>query len=103
MLPLVFVNALHLDVEEAFRIDYDSGPLLDNSRQCLFIRKLHPAPVPVEFRIIGEFLQAPELFQIFNPARTDFVSDKPAQSGVAQGQKPPGSNTVRHIDELLRP
>ena len=61
MLPFVFVNALYLNVEETCRIDRDPGPLLDNSRQSLFIRKLHPAPIPVEFWIFSEILQAPEL------------------------------------------
>jgi hypothetical protein len=54
MLPLVFVDALHLHVEERLWFDRDACAFGDERGEPLLGGNLYGAPLPLELRVVGE-------------------------------------------------
>ena len=57
MLALVFMNALHLDIEHRLRIDFDSKCLLDVGSKIELAGKLDLTPALTKGGIVGEYFQ----------------------------------------------
>ncbi len=76
MLALVFVNALHLDVEERVGRDRDAGALRDERGEPVFVRELHLAPLLLELSVVRERLQFAEPGEILQPPVADAFRDQ---------------------------
>ena len=75
-LPLVFVNALDLDVEHRLRIDRDSRQVLRQLRQRELVAALHGIEAFQQAAVFIEQLQPPELSEIADPALADRFRDQ---------------------------
>ena len=71
VLPLVFVQALDLDVEERLRIHLHAGALLDERGEAALGGELHLAPLLLELRVVRQRLQLAELVEVAQPAVAD--------------------------------
>ena len=71
MLPLVFVDALYLHVEERLWFDSDAGALGDERGEPSLVGELYVAPLPLELRVVGERFQLAELVQVAQPVVAD--------------------------------
>ena len=60
-LPFVFMDSLHLHVEQRIRIDADASRLVDDFRQILFVRLLDGAELLKECVVIQKFFQLTQL------------------------------------------
>jgi hypothetical protein len=54
MLPLVFVDALYLHVEERLRFDSDACTFGDERGEPSLVGNLYGAPLPLKLRVVGE-------------------------------------------------
>ena len=74
-LPFVFMDALHLHVEQRVRVDLDVlRNRMVSARRCLF-RSFTSLPPLNEIRIIGEFFQTADARKILRPPGTDLFGD----------------------------
>jgi hypothetical protein len=71
VLPFVFVNPFHLHVEQRLRRDFYPGGVRNQRGEPAFVRKFHLAPLLLEFRIISEWFELPELIKIAQPIVAD--------------------------------
>ena len=60
-LPFVFMDSLHLHVEQRIRIDADASRLADDFRQILFVRLFDGAELLKKRVIIQKFFQLTQL------------------------------------------
>ena len=103
VLALVFVQPLHLDVEERLRIDADAGSLLDERGQRALVVGLDRLPLALETAVGGQRLEARELvLQVGDPAVADVPGDQRAQLRIAQHHPAPRRHAVGDVDELVR-
>src|SRR5947199_323128 len=65
-LPLVFVDALHLDVEHRQRIDEHAGEILGHARQRDLVAALHGVELIERRRIVDEVLELPQQVEVAN-------------------------------------
>ena len=103
MLTLVLVNALHLHVEQAGRIDDDSGARLDFCGQRMLVGELDGRPRLPERGIVGQRLQPPKLVEVRWPGFPDGVEQQAAQPRVDEHQESAWGHAVGHARELVRP
>ena len=61
VLPLVFVDALHLHVEERLGRDLDAGALGDERGEAALVGELHLAPLLLKLRVVGERFELAQL------------------------------------------
>ena len=69
VLPLVFVDALHLHVEERLRRDGDAGAFGDERGEPSLVRELHLAPLLLKLRVVGERFELAEPVEIAAASR----------------------------------
>jgi hypothetical protein len=73
MLPLVFVNPLHLNIEERPGINGYAGSILDSQGQTVFALSLDGPPILQKSFVINELLQVSQPVQIRDPTITYFA------------------------------
>ena len=73
-LPLVLVDPLHLDVEEAARVDVDTGGLLEVLGELVLVVLLDLHHLVLEPRVLGELLQLGQLVQVRRPVLADLLA-----------------------------
>ena len=103
VLPLVFVQALDLDVEERLGVHLHAGALLDEGGEAALGRELHRAPLLLELRVVRQRLQFAELVEVAQPAVADAVGDELGEGRIADGHEPARGDAVGDVAELLRP
>jgi hypothetical protein len=75
-LPLVFVNALDLDVKNGRRVDVDTVVLLQNFGQLHFVLLLGFLNGALEASVLGPLLQLLEVLQVHGPGFSNFLQFK---------------------------
>ena len=96
-LPLVFVDALDLHVEDAVRIEDDAGLALDVIGQTHLVAALRGGKVVAELLVVGrraQFLQAP-------PVLAEALVDQGRQTGVGLAQPATRRDAVGLVVETL--
>ena len=101
-LALVFVDALHLHVEDGVRIHLDAVVLENVLRQALRVLKLDVPELLQGLLIVRVDLQLRQLRKIRDPAVADAVGDPGGETRVAVQQEAPLRDAVRLVVELLR-
>ena len=104
VLPLVFVDALHLHVEERLGRDGDAGALGDERGETALVRELHVAPLLLELRVVGERLElrGAGSRSCSQPSPMRAVIEL-REAGIAHGDEAPRRDAVGHVAEFLRP
>src|SRR3978361_523501 len=97
MLALVLVNTLDLDVEDPFRVQFDTGRLADEPGEAGFVVAFDVAPLLTEGRIVNELLEPPQPIEISQPALTDSAVQQFPQPRVGQRQKAAWRHAVRLV------
>ena len=103
MLPLVFVDALHLHVEERLRRDDDAGAFGDERGEPSLVGELHLAPLLLELCVVGERFELAEPVEVAQPAVADALSDKLREAGIADSDEATRRNPIGDVAEFLRP
>ena len=103
MLPLVFVQALGLDVEERLRVERDPRPPVDERGQVALCGQLHLPPLPAEPRIVGQRLELAELVQAAQPSIADAAGDQRGERRGANRHEAPRRHAVGDVAEFLGP
>ena len=102
-LPLVFVDALDLHVEQAVRIDLQADGRGNVLGQALLVGQLDGEEFVAERGVFGQRPQPAQLVQVEPPAVADVAVDQPAQPRVGMGQPAPRRDAVGHVGEALGP
>ncbi len=102
-LPLVFVNPLHLDVEQGIRIDGDAGVPLDDGGQTGLVPLLDMQKLVLKSRFAGELVQQFELIKIRDPVVADRSMNQIGEFRVALHQPAAWRDAVRLVVEAFRP
>ena len=102
-LALVFVDALHLDVEQGIRVEVDTAVLLHQGRQAHLVGPLHLVPALSEGRLAGMPGQAAQLVEMSHPGLADGLVDQLAQAWIGRGQPAPLGDAVGLVVELVGP
>ena len=103
VLALVFVDPLHLDIEEAGRVDEHTTFLADRGRQPFFGLATHPLPALQEGGVLGQGLQALEGIQIPPPALAQAGVEQVGQGGIGDGEPAAGGDPVGDVGKSLWP
>jgi hypothetical protein len=82
-LPLVFVDALDLHVEQGIGIDLDAQPLADDLRQARLVVALDAHEGVAEGGVVGQRRQLPQLVEVLEPALADAAADQRDRPGLA--------------------
>ena len=101
MLPLVLMDALHLDVEHGVRIHGNVCTLQNVIRQVGLQAQLDLPPFVPEAAILYKPLQLPQLVQVLDPAVANFAADQVSQAGIALHHPAAGGDPVGFVIELL--
>lgn len=72
-LPLVFVDALDLNVKNGRGVDIDAVVLFQNLGQLQFVLLLGFLDRALEARVLGPLLQLRQVLQVNGPGFTDFL------------------------------
>lgn len=72
-LPLVFMNALDLDVKNGRRVDIDAVVLLQDLGQLHFVLLLGFLDGALEASVLGPLLQLLEVLQVHGPCFSNFL------------------------------
>ena len=103
VLPLVFVNALGLNVEQRGRVHRHAGAVGDARGETAFGGEFDFAPFLPESGIVGQRLQLAQLVEVFEPAVADAPGDELCQRRIGNGQETPRRDAVGDVAEFLRP
>ncbi len=101
-LALVFVDALHLHVEEGVRADGDPGVLQHVGREPFLVGPLHGTEGLAEGGVVGQGFELADLFQIDDPVAPDAAGDEFGQPGVGLVEPASRGDAVGDVDELAR-
>ncbi len=102
-LPLVFVNALDLHVEQRAGIHVQPGLGFQLAGEPDLVGELHGAPFLLERRVVGKCLQLLEFVEVSGPAVADPFRDQFRQAVIAGRQPAPLGYAVGLVVELLGP
>ena len=103
VLTLVFVQPLHLDVEDRIGGDLHAALALDKCGQIRFVVPLHGHELAAEAGIFGELLKATEPVKIANPGgAAKRAGDELRQARIGLKQPPARSDPVGLVVELAR-
>ncbi len=101
VLPLVFVDALDLDVEHRVGIEADTGGRLDPVRQLDLVGPLGRRETVEEPCVLDMSFQVCELVEVSLPAWADRVLDQSRQPGVGRQDPAPRRHAVGLVDDPL--
>ena len=101
VLPLIFVYAFDLNVEETRRIDNHLCDAFDVLCKVHFVALLHFMPFFSERRIHGEGFELPQLIEIVHPAGADGLCNEICKPRVRQQYEPSMAHTVRLVAEFM--
>jgi hypothetical protein len=91
-----FVNALDQHVEEGLRGHHDPGGLGDEGGQAILVGEVGGPPLLLEFRILRERFELPQLIEVAQTAPADPFGDQFGEPRIAQGEEAAGSDAVGH-------
>lgn len=101
-MTFVFVNSLNLDVEQAFRVDFDFAFSLDPFSQLNFVFLLDSSPFVSEFRVINVLFKFSQLGHVQNPFISfEILTVKFGQSRICAENPSSCSNSVCLVDEFV--
>ena len=100
-LPLVFVNALDLYVEDAVRIEDDAGLALDVVGQTHLVAAFRSGKVVAELLVVGRRAQLLQAIQIEPPVLAEALVDQGRQTGVGLAQPATRRDSVGLVVETL--
>ena len=75
VLPLVFMDALDLHVEDRRGIHHHAGALFDQCRKGGLVRVLDLAPFGAELGVVGQRFELAQLREIAHPVVADALRD----------------------------
>ncbi len=101
MLPLVFVNALHLYIEHRVRIQHDARALARDRRQVALVRALDVSPALLKRTVVGEPLQLAQPLEVAHPALADRIADEAGEAGIGQSEPASRGDAVGLVAEFL--
>ena len=102
VLAFVFVNSLHLDVEERIGIGRNPGARPDDLRQELLVAAFDRPPAVEETGVPRKGLQFPEPGQILDPRRAYAFGDERGERRIGKDHEAPGRHAVGHVQKFLR-
>ena len=103
MLALIFMQALHLNIEYGLRVHGYTGVLFDVVGQILLVCLFDFTELPAESGVFHKCLELPEFVQMLDPAISDFAGHQGSESGIARYHKPARSHAIGNIEKFLRP
>ena len=103
MLALVFMDPLHLHIEQRGVIHQDSQLLLDVPRQALLGLRFHLLPALPHARIVEVGFQLLQHLQIAAPTLTDRLIQQRREPRIGHGQPAAWGHPVGHVGEAIRP
>ena len=103
MLALVFVDSLHLHIEQGAGIHQHAQFPVDVGRQPLLAQIADAPPAIEEGAVIGKGFEALQFGQVLAPALADGLIQQGAQGRVGYGQPAAGGHAIGDIGEALRP
>jgi hypothetical protein len=103
VLALVFVDPLHLHVEQGARIHQDAGVAVDVMAELPFHRQLGGLPALQEAAVIHKLLEFAQVIELVDPALPDRFIQQRRQLGIGQADPAPGGDAVGDVGELLGP
>ena len=101
-LPLVFVDALDLHVEQPAGSMCTPVSSLSSCASRALLRALHREEASCERRIVGEQLQLAQAIEVGDPAVADALGDQRRERGVGVQQPAPRRDAVGLVVEALR-
>src|SRR4029077_6957484 len=101
VLPFVFMQPLHLHVEQRIGRDLDAGARADQAGERRLVVAFDRAPRATKVRIIGEGFELAQLVQVLDPTIADAASDQVGKLWVAQEKKASRRDAVGLVAELL--
>ena len=103
MLALVFVDPLHLHIEQGGGIDQHTRVAMDVITQLALNAELGGLPALEEAAVVDELLQAAQLIEMVNPAGANRFIQQGRELGIGQGHPAPRGDAVGDIGEFLGP
>lgn len=101
-MSLVLVDALHLNVKEGIRADFNVAALLDEFGESNFVGTLDGHPPLSESSIVNLFGQSFEKRQVFEPlGASQSFSDQVTQLRIGLVQPTTRSDAISLVDELF--
>ncbi len=101
-LPLVFVDALHLHVEQRIHRHVDAGAPVHLFRQRDLVGPLDVAELRAEAGVVGRPAQALDLFEVVFPRRSQPLGQQPRQAHVRLLEPAAHRDAVGDVDEAIR-
>ena len=102
-LALVFVNTLHLHVEERVGVDFHALRFLEVLGEAFLVLLLDGHECLLEFGVLCERFEFPEVVQILDPAVANLRRDQFRHGGVRLADPATRSHAVRLVVELFGP
>ncbi len=104
-LPLVFMDALDLYVEQRVGVEFHAAFGFDERRQAHLVGALDATPLRVKFRVfqVRQRLQFLQLAQVGHPGVADLAADERAHAGVGVCHPAPRRDAIGLVVELVRP
>ena len=99
-LPLVFVNALDLNVEHRVGIDLDLESHHNDFSKALFVCPLHLTELLPKLGLGGKRSKFFELLKVTVPVGADGHGNEGRQAGVCLVEPSPRRHSIRDIDDL---
>ena len=103
VLALVFVDALHLHVEQAGGIHEHTCIPVDVGGQLALHRQLGVAPELEEAVVVLPLLQLAQVLHVGDPVWSHVLIQQGRHLGVGQGDPAPRGDAIGDVGELLRP
>ena len=103
VLPLVFVEALDVNVEEARGVDGDAGARRDLSRERFLVLPLDAPPLLAKRGVAGEGFECADQLEVMRPRLANRLRDEFRLPGIDQHDEPARRHAVRHIPDLRGP
>ena len=102
-LPLVFMNALDLNVEQRIGIDRGRRRVGDQASEPLFVGAFDGAELLSKCGVGRERLERPEPLEIGDPPITDGRADESGQARIRLHQPAARRHAIRLVVESFRP
>ncbi len=99
-LPLIFMNAFDLNVEQRIHADINVELLLYHCNQSFLVCALYSSELFAKRCVIGKRNQALQLTQVLDPTRADARSDEFGQTPVRLIQPAARRDAISNIDDF---
>ena len=102
-LPLVFVDALDLHVEQTVRADLDAGAMFDVRSEAGLVGAFDGHELVAENSVVELRFNLLELAQMRAPVRPDGLVEQDGQAGIGLRKPAARRHPICHIREAVRP